>query len=227
MEANLEEVKQAINYRLECLPEHVEVRGNASASGDDAWDKEIEDKILSALDQGNLWAWCCVKVTAEYRGLEGTDYLGSCSYESEEQFRECGGYFESMKEQAAEQLLDLIGGLQLESAEAKKLRDAMHFAIYWIPRNGTEAMHKLTDALGHPRQRAFPPTFLQKENERLREAVTSFVGVVDTLGVGLGEPLDNALCGLRSALPTCTQCGRDPKGPVDSAGRCSECVEGD
>ena len=95
-----------IEYTVECLPEDAPVRGNAMASGDDAFDREVEDEIIADLES-NPWAWCCVKVTARAGGLEGTDYLGCCSYESEEDFRR-GGSYEDMKDCATRELLERL-----------------------------------------------------------------------------------------------------------------------
>lgn len=66
-------------------------------------DEELNEWIRSELRAGNPWAWCVAKVTVTYRGLEGTDYLCGCSYESEKAFKE-GGYYESMIYDAIEEL---------------------------------------------------------------------------------------------------------------------------
>lgn len=66
------------------------------ASGDDELDKETVAKIV-ADSEWNVWAWCIVKVTARYADLEASDYLGGCSYASEEDFLK-GDYFEDMKD---------------------------------------------------------------------------------------------------------------------------------
>jgi len=91
------------SFRVECLPEFSRVRGNASAI-DDEIDAAIEAEINRQLDNGNPWAWCTVKVTCYYDaglgGIEGEDYLGCCSYESERDFVESSGYFEDMKAQS-------------------------------------------------------------------------------------------------------------------------------
>jgi hypothetical protein len=94
-----------VTYTLECLEEDQQVRGNAMCSGDAALDKETEDFILRELRAGNPWAWCCVKVTAQCGDYTGTDYLGCCSYRSEAEFREPGGFFDGMKAQAREDLI--------------------------------------------------------------------------------------------------------------------------
>lgn len=107
-------------YSIECLPEDTPVRGNAMASGDESVDREAEDRILAELDSGNEWAWCTVRVTAEVDGIPvtGEDYLGCCSYASEEDFRQPGGYFGDMKEQAKDDLLQKLESLATAARSA-------------------------------------------------------------------------------------------------------------
>jgi len=90
-----------LQYDLELWPELTPVRGNAMCSGDDEVDREYEDKILDALERGNEWAWCTVRVTCQVPGygVVGDDWLGCCSYNSLEDFEECA-YHEDMKTQA-------------------------------------------------------------------------------------------------------------------------------
>lgn len=59
-------------------------------------DGETAKQIREALEGGNEWAWCCAKVTGRFMHLESTDYLGCCSYSSEEEFRG-DAYFEDMQ----------------------------------------------------------------------------------------------------------------------------------
>ena len=92
-----------VEFSCRAEPEFTDVRGNALASGDDAFDRAAEDEILAQLARGNEWAWCNVVVTAEWRGFTGTDSLGCCSYASATDFRE-GGYFKDMKQRALEEL---------------------------------------------------------------------------------------------------------------------------
>lgn len=100
-------------FKLECLEEDATIRGNACAI-DEETDKKIEEHIIKQLESGNLWAWCTVKVTCYYDagldGISGTDYLGCCSYTSEEDFVN-GGYFEDMKHQAYDNFLANIEAL--------------------------------------------------------------------------------------------------------------------
>lgn len=110
-----------ITYELECLPEDMPVRGNAMASGDDAYDKAVEDEILADLESGNEWAWCVVKVTATgvFNGVKfhGVAYLGGVSCKSREDF-ETGDadYLEAMK---ADALADLCESLKDTIARAE------------------------------------------------------------------------------------------------------------
>jgi hypothetical protein len=98
-----------IEFRLEIFPEEIAIEGNASAI-DAETDAETEQWIRDQLESGNDWAWCTVKVTATYPGLpfKGVDYLGGCSYTSEESFKTPGGYWQDMKDTATADLLRQI-----------------------------------------------------------------------------------------------------------------------
>lgn len=94
-------------YSIECLPEHLPLKGNVCAIGDDTLDAELENNVRQALESGNDWAWCTVKVTASYQKYKGSDYLGGCSYDSQRDF-ETSGYFEDMKDEALNDLVAVI-----------------------------------------------------------------------------------------------------------------------
>ncbi len=98
---------QEVELIVEILPEDQPVAGNAMCSGDLVYDREVEREILADLADGNDWAWCTVKVTARVDGIEGTSYLGCCSYASEKDFRN-GGYYPEMKEEAVRELRDKL-----------------------------------------------------------------------------------------------------------------------
>jgi hypothetical protein len=100
-----------VEYEMTVLPEDSPVRGNAMFSGDADYDREVEESIIEDLDAGNEWAWCAVKMVARYPGvdnIEGTDYLGQCSYNDEEQFKQPGGYYDDMKAEARADLYNQI-----------------------------------------------------------------------------------------------------------------------
>lgn len=90
-------------FKIEAEDEDIPVRGNAMCSGDDDADRECEDEIIARLDRGDVWAWCCVKVTATWNGWKGVAYLGACSYEDQTDF-EAGGYWDDMKHEALNDL---------------------------------------------------------------------------------------------------------------------------
>lgn len=70
-----------IHFEIRPHEEVTPVRGNA-ASGDDAQDKQIEDSIFERLDNGDIWAWCCVEVRGTIAGLSASVWLGGCSCSS-------------------------------------------------------------------------------------------------------------------------------------------------
>lgn len=97
--------KDQVVYAIEAEFDDIPIRGNALMSGDDELDRKVEDELIERVEDGDVWAWASVKVTASIPGieLEGVDYLGGCSYKDEEGFK-VGGYYEDMK---AETLADL------------------------------------------------------------------------------------------------------------------------
>jgi len=86
----------------------IPVRGNALASGDDDVDHKFEDDILARLDDGNVWAWAAVTMTAEYLGHSGADHLGACSYANAEDFRVANDYYSGMVDSALDALAESI-----------------------------------------------------------------------------------------------------------------------
>jgi hypothetical protein len=95
---------QGITYALYVEQDHIPVRGNVSASGDDEEDRQIEEDVLARLNRGDTWAWANVTCEASLSGYTGYDYLGACSYENTEEFIAPGGYWEDMKSNAREEL---------------------------------------------------------------------------------------------------------------------------
>ena len=99
-----------VEFELTAEPEYIEIRGSFD-SGDADLDEETAQKIESQLEY-NEWAWCCVKVDCNYKGLTGTDYLGGCNYDSKEDFIKNSGYYEDMKETAYNDLIQQIKNLK-------------------------------------------------------------------------------------------------------------------
>lgn len=75
-----------VTYRFEYEQDDTSVRGNVICSGDDAFDKQVEDATLERLELGYVEAWALCKVTAEIivdgNVFKGTAYLGGCSYDT-------------------------------------------------------------------------------------------------------------------------------------------------
>lgn len=70
-----------VTFTVSVEQDDLEVRGNAMASDDPAFDKQCEDEILANLEQGFVEAWCCITVKAEWEGIEARASLGGCSFE--------------------------------------------------------------------------------------------------------------------------------------------------
>lgn len=95
----------------------VEVRGNAQVSGDDESDRATEREIIERLERGDVWAWACVKVVASWGGFTGeSSWLGGCTYEDEESFRE-DAYFTDLKQEALEALQATLAGELAKTTE--------------------------------------------------------------------------------------------------------------
>jgi len=90
--------------RVLAEPDLVPVEGNASASGDDTFDWEVEHNILCRLQQGDVWAWAAVTVIVIWGAFEARAHLSCCSYAGEDDFRQPGCYFDDMVEEALEEL---------------------------------------------------------------------------------------------------------------------------
>lgn len=114
-----------VTITVTCEPEDMPVRGNVMSSGDEAFDKECEDKVIADLEGGNEWAWCVAHVKAIWtapsgRRYEGDVYLGGCSYDSEEDFvgPSGGDYFADLKAEAIDSLNAKIEAMREDLAAA-------------------------------------------------------------------------------------------------------------
>jgi hypothetical protein len=118
-----------IEYRLYADQDDLQVRGNASASGDDDDDKAYEDEIIERLDAGDIWAWATVKVEAvlDIDGEEiiGEDYLGACSYADYADFIKPGHYYDDMKAQAKEDLFRTLHALVSKGKMAQNVLETL------------------------------------------------------------------------------------------------------
>jgi hypothetical protein len=101
--------REEATIRVLAEPDEVPVEGNACASGDNAFDQEVEQGILARLEQGDVWAWAAVTVIVTWASFEARTHLGCCSYDSEDDFKQHGGYFDDMVAEALDDLNRTIG----------------------------------------------------------------------------------------------------------------------
>lgn len=94
---------EEVTFTLTAEVDEIPVRGNALCSGDALEDKACEDALLARLDDGDIWAWACVTVTATYREFSGAEILGACSYRDEEEFKK-DSYYLMLRESALDNL---------------------------------------------------------------------------------------------------------------------------
>ena len=96
--------REEATIRVLAEPDPIPVEGNACASGDKAFDQEVERDIFARLEQGDAWAWAAVTVIVAWGSFEGRAYLGCCSYTDENDFKQTGGYFDDMVAEALDEL---------------------------------------------------------------------------------------------------------------------------
>lgn len=99
--------KDDVKFTIVVEPEDIPIRGNYMVSGDDAADKEAEDEVIKDFNNGNVWAWCTIRVKAHWGSFSGSDLLGGCSYKDEQDFKD-DIYYEDMKKGALEDLNEQI-----------------------------------------------------------------------------------------------------------------------
>jgi hypothetical protein len=97
----------------------------------------VNDWIYDQLNSGNEWAWCMVKVTAEYDCKEGKDYLGACSYENKENFIK-GGYYDDMVDSAIEDLIRIMDEIPEEAIDSETCKQCKGFGTSGKPGEASE-----------------------------------------------------------------------------------------
>ena len=108
-----------IRYTYDISAEETLIRGNAIASGDEAYDKEIEDELISRVNNGDIWAWFSFQVKAflyvynatidEYKTFVGkSSWLGCCSYQSYDDFVSDTHQRSGMDEEAFDDLKKVV-----------------------------------------------------------------------------------------------------------------------
>lgn len=99
-------------FKITVEQDYATVCGNAAKSDNEELNAKVEDEIVKRLNNGDVWAWADVCVTASWHGLEGEAYMGMCTYDDEQDFIKTSGYYGQMKEEAYEELIETIKGLK-------------------------------------------------------------------------------------------------------------------
>lgn len=100
-----------ITWNLIAKQDDIPVKGNCSAI-DPETDEKAEQWINDQLEAGNVWAWASVEVRGSYKGLTASDYLVGCSYRSEDDFKQPGGYYDDMRAAVLEQLQSMVDDIR-------------------------------------------------------------------------------------------------------------------
>ena len=77
-----------VTFTLTVEEEPTPVRGNFMSTDNPEQDKKDEDEIINRLDCEDIYAWCWVKVTAQWKGFVGSDSLGCCTYNNEQDIKD-------------------------------------------------------------------------------------------------------------------------------------------
>ena len=64
-------------------------------------------QVISDYTAGNYWAWFCAHVKVSWGDFEAEDWLGQCSYASEEDFKN-GEYYDDMINTCVGEIADRI-----------------------------------------------------------------------------------------------------------------------
>lgn len=68
-------------------------------------------ELLEEAQNSNVWKWCAVEVKGDYKGIViASDYLGGCSYASEEDFKS-NGYYEQMRDTVLQEIQEQVNEL--------------------------------------------------------------------------------------------------------------------
>jgi len=111
---------EKIGVEIEFTPENEDV-----SPSDNIDDQETINYIIDQYNNGNEAAWFCAKIEVRYKGVEGTDYLGCCSYKSFKQFQSDGsGYYVDMINQCINQINSDIESRNEQIKEAWDIRRA-------------------------------------------------------------------------------------------------------
>jgi hypothetical protein len=113
--------KNTKNVEIEFTPEIEDI------SPYDHLEKEDADNVCKEAEW-NEYAWFCAKVEVTYNNLEATEYLGGCSYKSENDFKENSGYYEDMVQTCIDEINKEITVINQDIQKRWEIRKAKRIA---------------------------------------------------------------------------------------------------
>lgn len=115
----------SLKFSIDVSEDDTPVRGNFMQTDDPEQDTADENEILSRLDNGDMYAWCSVTVTAKFGDLEGSDSLHACNFAANITDKEIEDWvkFEGLKENAFANLME-------KAAEIEKQIAALRQVVY-------------------------------------------------------------------------------------------------
>ena len=66
--------------------------------------EQFAQAVKSMKDQSPVWGWCVVIVHVVWGPFEAKQYMGECSYESADDFKENSGYYDDMVKEALSEI---------------------------------------------------------------------------------------------------------------------------
>ena len=115
------QIKYTIKVTRDDSDHRVQLSYKTTGADHSKYIKEIDRR----LDMDDIWAWASVEIVASFKGVEGSDHLGGCSYINKDDFVKNSMYYEDMKATAREELLsklsEIVSGCA--SLEGPKQKD--------------------------------------------------------------------------------------------------------
>ena len=113
---------EMLEVELTCVHEPEHPRDYFAYETDDE-NNDAVSWVIEELEQGNEWAWCTARVKVylpQLPELTESAYLGACSYNSEEDFKD-GGYYQDMIHEAMQALENRLNETFEEIALLRKV----------------------------------------------------------------------------------------------------------
>lgn len=95
-----------VQFELIAHPEETPIKGNVMDCGKDQEDHKAEQMVQEQLESGNMWAWCTVEVKATWQNFTYSDFIGCCSFKSQQDFEQL--YYDDMAQTCLAELNEMV-----------------------------------------------------------------------------------------------------------------------